>query len=344
MVGWGWLDRPARRLADPDQALTSVEQFFRSQRELAETIGEWTFYAALILMTLALIKYFPYRLFRKTHKWLAVLYVALAYHSFILIKTDYWAQPIGWLMGLMILGGFISAGLILTNRVGQKRKVQGEVISMTHHTGVSAVEGVIQLQTGWAGHQPGQFAFVTSNSSEGPHPYTIASAWEPSASTLTFVVKELGDWTKKIVETIKPGTPVTVEGPYGHFTFDDDCEHQIWVGAGIGITPFIAKMKQLAKASSPKQVDLFHLTSDDAPEVMALLIQDAEDAGITLHLHNSRRDGRLTPEVVQQVVDDWKKTSVWYCGPNELGKVLRERFTSQGLAQKHFHQELFQMR
>ena len=42
------------------------------------------------------------------------------------------------------------------------------------------------------------------------------------------------------------GQPVTVEGPYGRFTFDDGAERQIWIGGGIGIAPFVARMKALA--------------------------------------------------------------------------------------------------
>jgi predicted ferric reductase len=44
--------------------------------------------------------------------------------------------------------------------------------------------------------------------------------------------------------------PVTVEGPYDRFDFEDGKRRQIWVGAGIGITPFIVRMKQLAGAPS----------------------------------------------------------------------------------------------
>ena len=40
--------------------------------------------------------------------------------------------------------------------------------------------------------------------------------------------------------------PVTVEGPYGCFDFEDAQPRQVWIGAGIGITPFVARMKQLA--------------------------------------------------------------------------------------------------
>jgi predicted ferric reductase len=47
-------------------------QFFQSQRHFAEEIGEWAFYAMVLLIALALIKRFPYRYFFKTHRLLAI--------------------------------------------------------------------------------------------------------------------------------------------------------------------------------------------------------------------------------------------------------------------------------
>src|SRR5690606_28848795 len=55
MVGWGWLERPERK-ARAEEAVGAVEGWLRSQRGLAESIGEWAFYVAAVLIVLALIK------------------------------------------------------------------------------------------------------------------------------------------------------------------------------------------------------------------------------------------------------------------------------------------------
>ena len=68
------------------------------------------------------------------------------------------------------------------------------------------------------------------------------SAWDPKNPMVQFITKALGDHTSTLHERLKPGMPVTVEGPYGCFTFDDTPPRQIWVGGGIGITPFIARL------------------------------------------------------------------------------------------------------
>lgn len=121
MVGWGWLEKPVRRpvAGEPPGV---VEGWLRSQRGLAESVGEWAFYAAAALIVVALVKRFPYHWFVKTHKWIAVAYLALAYHSVVLTQVAYWSQPVGWLLGGLLLGGSVAALLALTGRIGAGRK------------------------------------------------------------------------------------------------------------------------------------------------------------------------------------------------------------------------------
>ena len=344
MVGWGWLERPERRRPS-GETLPQLEQWFRGQRGLAESLGEWTFYVLSILIALALIKAFPYRWFKKTHTLLAVAYLVLAYHSVVLTKFDYWAQPIGWVLALLLLGGSVSAVLVLAGRVGRKHQVVGVIKSLTRYPGVRVIEGSIQVGEGWPGHRPGQFAFVTSKRSEGAHPYTIASAWHPDEPCLTFVIKELGDWTSRLQSWLETGMPVTVEGPYGYFDFEDGgLPRQIWVGAGIGITPFIAKMKHLARNPGAQQIDLFHSTTDFDQTAIDKLTADAAAANVRLHVTVTAKDGRLTPQRIRETVPEWRSASVWFCGPVGFGDALRDDLTEQGLPTGNFHQELFAMR
>jgi predicted ferric reductase len=343
MVGWGWLDKPERK-PRADQILPPLEQWLRNQRGLAESVGEWAFYAAVIIIALALIKRFPYRLFKKTHLLLAIAYLALVFHSLVLIKYEYWLQPIGWMLLLLMLGGTASALLVLFGRVGTGRKVQGIIKSIQYYPGVHVIEGTTLVDAAWPGHLPGQFAFVTSNKREGAHPYTIASAWNPGERKLTFISKELGDWTKLLRERLKVGMSVTVEGPYGCFDFSDNHTRQLWIAAGIGITPFIARMKHLAKVADSKQIDLFHTTTDYDQVAIDKLTADAEAAGVKLHLTVTPKHGRLTPEQIRSLVPEWPQASIWYCGPSAFGQTLRKDFIDQGMLAEDFHQELFEMR
>lgn len=343
MVGWGWLARPEKK-ERAVEVLPQLQQWFQAQRELAESLGEWAFYLAVILIVLALIKSFPYHLFLKTHRWLAMIYLLLAYHSVVLMDFSYWSQPIGWLMMVLLIIGAISAFIVLAGQIGRSRKVQGEITSLASYPGVRVITSTIKLKPGWPGHRPGQFAFVSSKKTEGAHPYTIASAWDEQQSTVTFIVKELGDWTSQLSQWLKVGMPVTVEGPYGCFDFKDKRTRQVWIGAGIGVTPFIAKMQHLAKDRGNREVDFFHITADYDQAAIDKLKEAAKSANIRLHITVTSKEGRLTPEKIRELVPEWQCASFWFCGPSAFGSALREDFIQHGLSPDDYHQELFAMR
>lgn len=143
---------------------------------------------------------------------------------------------------------------------------------------------------------------------------------------------------------LRPGQTVRVEGPYGCFDFRDGKRRQIWVGAGIGITPFLAGLK--ARASQPDEVavDLFHVTRDVDPVALDRLAADAAAAGrapARLAEWARRPSGRGRDPGRGA---DWRSASLWFCGPAPFGRSLRADFLRHGLASGDIHQELFQMR
>lgn len=341
-VGWGWLERPHK---EPAAVQSGLEAFFTSQRGLAESLGEWAFYAAVLLIALALIKRFPYRLFYQSHRLLAVVYLVLAVHSLVLLRFSYWTTPLGWLTAALLAVGSWAALKSLLRQLGTSRQVAGSITGLHYFPGVKSLQVETRVPD-WPGHQPGQFAFVTSDTREGFHPYTIASSWDPTDPQITFVVKELGDHTRTLHERLRVGLPVTVEGPYGCFTFDDPRPRQIWVGGGIGVTPFVARLKHLAgHPTDNRQVDFFHSTSEVDEQALARLTEDVHNTQVRLHLLISSRDGYLTGERIRAAVPDWREASIWFCGPAGFGAALRDDFAAQGFpVHQHFHQEMFDMR
>ncbi|MDR2112780.1 MAG: ferric reductase-like transmembrane domain-containing protein [Candidatus Accumulibacter sp.] len=342
MLAWGKLTGPEQEKPSVDSS--PIESWLYAQRELAEDVGEWAFYVAVILIALALVKRFPYHRFIRTHKWLALLFIVFAWHGLVLMKFSYWTQPIGWLIAILLGSGVFAALWILLGKTGEKHKTRGKVASLTHYPEAKTLELEIEPEPGWPGHEAGQFAFVTLRAGEGAHPYTIASAWTSASRRLSFVIKALGDHTHAIREDLRAGEPVTVEGPYGCFTFGGTQKRQIWIGAGIGITPFIARMKHLAQTPGTRDIDLFHPTRVCPPEAFEKLHADARSAGVRLHVILSSRDGRLTGEKIRAAVPDWQKASIWFCGPSALADALKTDFIAHGLKADAFHQELFEMR
>ncbi|WP_201285611.1 hypothetical protein [Chelativorans xinjiangense] len=111
------------------------------------------------------------------------------------------------------------------------------------------------------------------------------------------------------------------------FRFRQRRTRQVWIGDGIGITPFIAGMKHLAQEqrAHPDQsrplIDLFHTTADYDEKAFAKQKADAEAANIRMHILVDSRDGPLTSECIRTAVPEWHEASIWFCGPAGFGKA-----------------------
>jgi predicted ferric reductase len=344
-VGWGLADPPQRGPRAPIE--NPIAAFFANYRGSAEGVGEWALYAAVALIVVALVRWVPYGVFHRLHRLIAPVYLALAFHTVILTDFSYWTQPVGVVLAVLLVMGSHAAVISILGRVGAGRRIGGQITGLTPFPGVHSLEMLIALDAGWPGHRPGQFAFVTSDPREGAHPYTIASAWEPASRRVKFVAKALGDYTAQLGARLQIGQPVTVEGPYGRFTFDDDCPVQIWIGGGIGITPFIGAMEAFARSrgAKTKSIHLFHTTAEVDELALTRIRADAEAAGVILHLMIDAQDGQLTGDRIRAAVPDWREASIWFCGPEGFGAAIRADMAAHGVpVVQRFHQELFQMR
>lgn len=335
------LIKPART-PRPTETI-NVFKFFQSQQGIAEQIGEYAFYVLVVLIAIALIKRFPYRYFFMVHRWIAIVYLSLIVHSVVLMKYTYWSTALGVAIGALMLLGTFAAFTSLFRRIGESRKAVGVVSNIGHLDGGNVNAISIQLKSQWPGHNAGQFAFITFDQHEGAHPFSITSAWLGDGK-LSFLIKALGDYTSTISAKLKVGDSAVVEGPYGRFNFEGKANRQIWIGGGIGITPFIARMKSLLVKPDGRLIDLFYSTSDTDEVALQLLKHDAIAVGVSLHVIVSSRDGHLTGEQLRAKITDWQSADIWFCGPLSMGKAIRSDLARNELSKDKFHQELFEMR
>jgi predicted ferric reductase len=246
-------------------------------------------------------------------------------------------------MLLLMTAGTAAAALVLFGAVGSSRQAVGVVDAVSLHRGSGVLEVSAQLKSRWPGHDAGQFAFVRFDKSEGAHPFTITSPWSGDGH-LVFLIKGLGDYTKRLPTLLKAGDLLRVEGPYGRFTFEGSKQHQVWVGGGIGITPFIARLQQLALQPESKAIDLFYATANLDAVALGWLQSAARTVKARLHMVVDGVDERLTADRLCAAVPDWQSADVWFCGPMAFGHALRRDLLAKGLPGHDFHQELFNLR
>jgi predicted ferric reductase len=316
---------------------------FRDLKHPAAEIGEWAFYCLIALVALALWKRFPYKYFFKTHRLMPAVYLVLVFHAFILIDRSYWTMPLGPMLALLLTAGTIAALISLLKKIGSSRRASGTIAALSLYDGNQVLDVDVRLASAWRGHDAGQFAFVNFDDVEDAHPFTVTSAWL-NDGLLKFSIKGLGDYTRTLAGSLNVGQGVVVEGPYGRFNFQGERGRQIWIGGGVGITPFIARLRQLAQAVRSDPIDLFYATNSPDTAFIAPIRRLAQQTGIAFHLVDGSHDDRLTFEKLATLVPDWKQADVWFCGPSGFGDAMRGKMIAQGLPASRFHQELFEMR
>ena len=323
----------------PKQPFTGLLEILR---DLAGEMGEWAIYAVLAMLVITLWKKFPYRSWRFLHRAMPVIYLMLAFHAALLAPAGYWLQPAGALLATLLAVGVYGAVRSLMGAIGRSREATGRIVAIEHPSSdITTVR--CQLERGWHGHRPGQFAFVTFEDREGAHPFTIASA-NLGDSTVTFQIKALGDYTGALAQRLQTGQTVRVEGPYGRFELErrNPKARQIWIAGGIGVTPFLAWLESLQDHPEQAPVaDLHYCTRDQDGDAFVTRLQDlcARLPGVQLHIHGARQGNTQTAKALQGN----SKAEIWFCGPGGLATSLREGLRALG-TRPRFHQEAFEMR
>ncbi|SOB75497.1 Predicted ferric reductase [Marinobacter sp. LV10R510-11A] len=315
-----------------------------SLQDGAEDLGEPGLYLLVFLVVITLIRWVPYGYWRYLHRVMPLIYLALAAHAVLLAPLQWWQQPIGWLMALLMVGGAIASLQSLTGQIGRSRRYKG-LVQAVKRTSANITEVVCDMGNSWPGHRAGQFALVTFDRIEGAHPFSLSCA-DNTSGLLSFQIKALGDYTRKIPQQLHSGQAVTLEGPYGRFNLDSGRKNaqQIWVAGGIGITPFLAALEsRLINAEQERPaVTLHYCTAGAANDPILTRVQQLTKKlpDIALHIHDSMQGQRLT---ANQLQIHNSKVDIWFCGPQGLAKALRSGLKQQAVSLR-FHQEFLEFR
>ncbi|NAW57165.1 MULTISPECIES: ferredoxin reductase family protein [unclassified Vibrio] len=338
LVSWGLLSKPVKNHIppDPDSWFALVAPWHSE----AKSVGELAFYLLLVLALISLSKIVKYKGFKWSHKLMAVCFLAIGFHSVVLIKRNYWQEPVALLVIGMCLVGVLAALWSLSNRIGRARRYPGIVREVTYHECNKVTHLVIDVPE-WKGHQSGQFAYLRCQGHEA-HPFTIAS-YDDGSHQLQFMIKALGDFTCGLNGRLSAGDEVRVEGPYGDFAFTDEGP-ALWIAGGVGIAAFKSILEERVNHPSSYPTIMYYCTACPDQSLIEELHHSARLANVTLRVLDSRSDARLTAERLQREVSGLLKRNVWFCGPAMFADSLRRGLQEQGFDARRFHYELFEMR
>lgn len=338
LVKWDILERPEKGHGpfNTESLYTLIAPF----RESAEQFGKYAFYALVVLAVISLLATIKYKNFKMTHRLMALCFLVIAFHSVILIKHAYWPYAITYIALTFIALGCGAALWSLFGRIGKRKQHAATIASSTYQQADKVLDLQLDVPT-WQGHKSGQFAFVQFAGEEA-HPFTIASSSYQKAK-LSFLIKELGDFTTRLKSQISIGQQVTIEGPYGCFNFEHRAP-QIWIAGGIGIAAFKGILEERKTKHSNQEIVLYYCTKTPNIKFIDALKVQAKQAKVTLEVINNEIDPLLTVEQINDEVDSIHAYQICFCGPSQFSHALKQDLKCLNYDLNNFHEELFEMR
>jgi predicted ferric reductase len=308
----------------------------KSVADSAEGLAGVGEYMLCGLVAISLIRWFPYRWWRLTHKLLGVPFAFACFQFYTAEKPYENGSGWGWYFGTIMTIGLVSYVVRVVGRDALTRGKRYRVASAVVQG--STIELNLSPERYKLEHRAGEFAIIKiqERGMSEPHVFTIASA--PESANLRFFVRNLGDWSKRLQSADLVGTTVYVEGPYGAFEpFADSGGDTLWIAGGIGITPFLSAIDQLesnpleTSGSSVPTLIYCVPTRRDATAIEHL--ERANAAGrIRLHVLASDEGRRFSPSLLTEVSDGQSlaNTHTAVCGPTGLVRAATRATRAAG--------------
>lgn len=301
----------------------------------------------IILIYITLFTKIKYHRWKFTHEFLGLVFALAVLHVFLVrgsVSSDYIFH--GYYVYAAVVSaiglGAFSYSLLLKERIMKAASYLISDIRKSRNTLV--LELVPEHKP--INYNAGQAVFIrfyNEHLSKESHPFSIAS--KTGDNKMRIMIKKLGDFTERL-EHLKPGDRVSVEGPYGKFHFRNyPGKRQIWIAAGIGVTPFIGMAEDLLEKKHDIHVDLYYTARDDSDfagyDIFSKVA--SEVPGFRFFPWNSSQKGRITVDSIEKT-SSLKNAEFLLCGSHAFKESIIHKLIKSGVDKDNIHEEVFDFR
>jgi predicted ferric reductase len=205
--------------------------------------------------------------------------------------------------------------------------------------------------------QPGQFAWL--NMGRTPfhleqHPVSMSSGGDvPPGGEVSFTIRDLGDWSGKVVPALRPGSRVWVDGPYGVFSPDrEEGPGYVLLGGGIGVAPLVSMIETLAAREDRRPVVLLygaHREEDLTLRERIEALRPRLDLRVAYVLEHpppgwEGESGYIDEALLRRhLPHDHRRFQYFVCGPAPLMNSMERILPSLDIPAERIHAERFDM-
>lgn len=313
------------------------------------TIDILVFYALIGLGLLAYDKRMRHERWLFVHRLIGLLFLAGTGHAALEPGTIHSYEPLRtWVIILLIVGTMAWLyRVFLFRRFGPRYQYKVEAVEPR---GDHVVDLVMHPVDRRIMYEPGTFVFLRIPSlaehAREFHPFSLSST--PVERELRVSVRQVGDFTSRLSD-LPPGTGVEVFGPFGSFTPQRFAPYRrlVWLGAGIGITPFLGMLAFELSNNDFRRIWLYYVARDEADAVYDPEIRDRflnADSYIDYTLWQTKRQGRITAQKIADDIAPLDDYAVMICGQPAFVTDMARQFRKAGLPPERIITEELQFR
>ena len=351
LIGHAVFQTLGYQLGDGKDVTAQLGDFITSYQGLLAAIVSLGLFIAVVVLSITIARRrLAYETWYFIHLY-AYLAVVLAFSHQLATGVDFAGNP-AFVWYWYLLYALIAGPLVLY------RVVWPLAMYSRHRFRVQSVEkearGVFSVYvSGRDLHQfraeAGQFAiwrFLDGQRWWQAHPFSISAV--PDGRRLRITIKNIGDFTSG-VHTLKPGTPILVEGPFGKFTERPKNPKVLLIAGGIGITPIRPLAEEMAADGFDVRV-LYRAHSEGdlvfKKEMDALSAQRGVRVDYLLTQAGGRRLGReawLSPATLARLVPDIAQRVAYVCGPVGMMTAVIKSLGALGVPPDQIRSEVFRL-
>lgn len=282
---------------------------------------------------------------KRLHRFIGIFFILGFIHS-LTVKTLDALIAITWVQMFFILG---TVSYLYTEIFGRffKKYVPYTVEDVRHPNGSATEVTLRPAKSPIKKQRAGQFLFVhfpQDRILNESHPFTISSA--PHEDVLRLTIKASGDFTRYLFGNLKPRMNAVIDGAYGMFDYKQGGQRQIWLAGGIGVTPFLAFIRDM-DGNLTRDVDFYYTVRhpEEALFLDEIMAAAQRTPRLKPHIRFSATEGSLTIDrILQNVTGDVKEYDVYMCGPLPMIQAFEIKFLEMGMPKERIHYEEFNFR
>src|SRR3989338_6104933 len=208
----------------------------------------------------------------------------------------------------------------------------------------------IKIQKDNFDYKPGQYVQMEleTGDEENIHPLSIASS--PTEDFLMFSTKISNSTFKQKLFSLKVGDKIKIKGPMGVFVLNENAKNIVFLGGGIGITPFRNMIKYSTDKKLPIKLTLLY--SNKTPNEICYRdgwpIMEKENPNLNVvntitdgTADWNGRKGKIDEKMIKEFCKDFDNTIFYICGPPAMVDAMSNLLKSMNIPSPNVKIEKF---